>query len=348
MVKPNIFKISTKELSQDAFITWLLQWGDSNNELESENDIKLNKCGIDFAKRLLEKEISGFNENITSIKAGLQWENIDVWALVNENYLIIIEDKTFTERHSNQLKRYKKIAEKWCSENSCMPICVYLKTGNESQNGLNTVKSKGFYIYNRPEFIDLLKEYDANNDIFQDFKNRLIKIEESSHEWKNKLIKDWKDDDWQGFFQFLEKQKNNSNENLLMDWFYVNNPNGGFWDAVLNAKEWWDIYPVFLQTEEYKLCFKLSTNPDEVTMPENSNRGGIRNKISRLILNSAKEKGIQTITRPRRFGNGKVMTVAVVERQNWLGDTNEKVEKDKVVENLRFYIEFLKETINGT
>lgn len=28
MEKPNLFSIATKELSQDAFITWLLQWAD--------------------------------------------------------------------------------------------------------------------------------------------------------------------------------------------------------------------------------------------------------------------------------------------------------------------------------
>ncbi len=26
--RPNLFSIATKELSQDAFIAWLMQWGD--------------------------------------------------------------------------------------------------------------------------------------------------------------------------------------------------------------------------------------------------------------------------------------------------------------------------------
>ena len=29
-MKPNLFSIATKELSQDAFITWLLQWADDS------------------------------------------------------------------------------------------------------------------------------------------------------------------------------------------------------------------------------------------------------------------------------------------------------------------------------
>ena len=30
---------------------------------------------------------------IKSVKAGRQWNNIDVWALVNEKHFIVIEDK---------------------------------------------------------------------------------------------------------------------------------------------------------------------------------------------------------------------------------------------------------------
>ncbi len=29
MSKPNLFQIATKELSQDGFFTWLIQWADS-------------------------------------------------------------------------------------------------------------------------------------------------------------------------------------------------------------------------------------------------------------------------------------------------------------------------------
>ena len=31
-MKPNIFDIATKELSQDAFITWLLAFADNDNQ----------------------------------------------------------------------------------------------------------------------------------------------------------------------------------------------------------------------------------------------------------------------------------------------------------------------------
>lgn len=336
-MKPNIFDISTKELSQDAFITWLLQWADITNK---PYDKDLNKCSSEFVTTLIKKIFPDFNKQIKNVHAGRQRENIDVWVEVNDKYLIIIEDKTYTKQHSGQLARYKSIAEKWCKAQKYeKPICIYLKTGNESQQSLKKVIKEGFKIYNRQEFIFLLNNHELNNDIYNDFKTRLNRIEKLNHQWESKIIKDWNGNDWQGFFQFLEEKLN------LIGWDFVNNQNGGFWNAVLNW-DYWDIYPVYLQTEEYKLCFKISTDPAEpVVMPENVTRAGIRNKLSRLILNSAKEKGFYAIRRPDRFGNGKYMTVAIVDAENWLGEKTEKVNKEKVAKTLLNYKSFLIETI---
>ena len=337
-MKPNIFDISTKELSQDAFITWLLLWADNTN---SSYDLDLKNCGASFVTELIRKDIPDFAEIVTSVRAGRQWKNIDVWAEVNDKYTIIIEDKTYTKQHSGQLARYKATAENWCAEkdrNYHTPICIYLKTGNESQQNLNKVIKEGFKIFNRAEFITLLEKFKIKNEIYSDFKSRLIRIEKINDEWENKFIKNWNGNDWQGFFQYLEKNIG------IVGWDFVNNQNGGFWNAALNW-DCWDIYPVYLQTEEYKLCFKLSTHPGDVKLPENITRASIRNKTSQLILNSAKKKNITTIHRPRRFGNGKYMTVAVVESENWLGNRDEKINKEKVSERLLFYKNFLLNTI---
>jgi DUF1009 family protein len=111
-MRPNIFEISTKELTQDGFITWLLRWADSQNK---QYDSKLHECGINFIRYLLKKQISE-DVIVKKVEADRQWENIDVWADVNEKYFIIIEDKTFTSEHSNQLETYKKVSQDWCKE----------------------------------------------------------------------------------------------------------------------------------------------------------------------------------------------------------------------------------------
>lgn len=47
MAKPNIFRLATKELSQDGFFTWLLQWADNNHKQHDQN---LNETAKDFGK----------------------------------------------------------------------------------------------------------------------------------------------------------------------------------------------------------------------------------------------------------------------------------------------------------
>lgn len=339
-MKPNIFDIATRELNQDAFITWFLQWADPRN---IEFDSNLNLCATDFLIKLLKKGIDNFDEKIEIVEAGRQWENIDVWAEVNNKYLIIIEDKTFTGQHSGQLTKYRTIAENWCNEQTPKyypPICIYLKTGNESQQSLDRVTKEGFKLFNRQELITLLEIHNnITNDIFNDFMTRLVKLEKINNDWENKIIDHWNGNDWQGFFQYLER------EIKIVGWSFVNNPAGGFWNAVLNWDYWDDGYPVYLQTEEFKLCFKISTDPDEVDMPENISRGQIRNKMSELILRSAKNKSIDTIRRPDKFGSGKYMTVAIVDCENWLGSKSEIIDKKKVASRLLFYKDFLLEVI---
>lgn len=337
-MRPNIFDIATKELNQDAFITWLLQFADSKH---FQTDELLNTCGKKFVSELIRKQYPEFNDPIIKVKAGRQWENIDVWAEVNDKYLIIIEDKTFTSHHSNQLERYKKSATDWCLKNNFEnPVCIYLKTGNESQNNLNGIIKEGFAIFNRVDFINLLKDYSStSNNIFLDFFERLTRIEKSNNEFETKIIGKWNGSDWQGFFQFLEK------EIKIVNWHYVNNPNGGFWNAVLNW-DYWGIYPAYLQIEQGKLCFKISTDPNEpVVMPENTTRSEVRNKLCNLILKKSREFGFEHINRPSRFGNGNYMTVAVVKRENWLGADDAILDKETVVKILKDYLNFLKQVI---
>lgn len=332
-MRPNIFDIATKELNQDAFITWLLKFADDKFKPMDE---LLNECGKAFIYELIKKQLPDFNEQILKVKAGRQWENIDVWAEINDKYLIIIEDKTDTSHHSNQLKRYKAIAEKWCSTNNFEPpICIYLKTGNESQSSLKSINKEGFVIFNRLNFISLLDKYKTTqNNIFLDFFDRLKRIEKSNNEFENKLISEWNGSDWQGFFQFLEKEID------IINWNYVNNQNGGFWNAVLNW-DYWGIYPAYIQIEEGKLCFKISTDPDQLDMPENMTRSEIRNQLHHLIVSKSKEFGFKHIRRPDRFGTGKYMTVAIVDRAHWLGADTAKIDKESVVNQLKSYMQFL-------
>lgn len=296
MGKPNLFEIGTKELSQDAFITWLLRWADDSCK---EFDKELNACGKAFVSELIKKQYPDFSEEITKVEAGRQWESIDVWAEVNDQYLIIIEDKTHSGQHSKQLERYKEIAEKWCVENNKKaPICIYLKTGNESIASLNAIVKKGYHLFSRIDFINLFSSFECiENDIFKDFKERMLQLDEWSSNFNNIKIKEWRWYDWQGFYLAIENKIENRG------WFYVDNANGGFLCFLLNW-DYCDGYPLYIQLEQDKLCFKLSTDPNEVSLPEGKTRRQIRNEFYHLLMEKAKEKGYNDIKKPKRFGDG--------------------------------------------
>ena len=52
--KPNIFDYATSELSQDAFLCWLMQWANKSNK---KIDAPLNNCAVQFVKKLLNEDI---------------------------------------------------------------------------------------------------------------------------------------------------------------------------------------------------------------------------------------------------------------------------------------------------
>lgn len=96
----NLFKYAKKELSQDAFLLWMLS----------------NACSEDETLKPLAAELISFltgekDLKIKDFKLNPQWEKIDIVAEVtlenNEEFYIFIEDKTTSNEH-NQLEKYNE------------------------------------------------------------------------------------------------------------------------------------------------------------------------------------------------------------------------------------------------
>lgn len=310
-------------MSQDGFFTWLLQWANPNC---SKYDNELCLCAQEFAKKLVHKQVLT-NFEIKRVKTGRQWKNIDIWAEINDEFLIIIEDKTDTGEHSNQLETYKKNAEEWCNSENYKLVCIYLKTGSEAQSSLNEIKKKGFSIIDRSELIDFFSQHTIQNDIYSDFVEKINSIELSEKSFETKMIKDWDDNSWKGFYQFLDLRLK------VNKWEYVSNPAGGFLGLWWHFLEWKG-YFVYLQIEQGNLCLKIG-NVDE-------NHSGVRNEWHSIIMSQAKKNNKSEIKKPQRFGSGTWMTVAIVERKNWLGLDDNVIEKEKVIDKLKEYEQFLK------
>lgn len=322
--KPNLFALATKELSQDAFIAWLLQWadprcGDHNSELQAVAE--------SFLRELIALQ-SEVPDSIDRVEVGRQWENIDVWAQVNNSHLVIIEDKVGTGQHSDQLSRYRATGERWCQDRGCQLVCVYIKTHSDSGLNLENVGRQGFAVLNRKRLLDILNVHEVRSDIYTDFRDRLRELEKLESSFDKKVIADWNGDDWKGFYQALEQRRS------VVNWGYVHNPAGGFLNLVLN---WFDHDGVcpYMQIEQGNLCFKVGEVYDS--------RREVREQFHHLLMNASRpDLGLQ---RPGRFGSGTYMTIAVVPRQVWLGEDHQLVDINSVISRLNLYESWLRGVI---
>ena len=323
-MKPNLFTLATKELSQDAFIAWLLQWAnpgcrDYNRELQAVAE--------SFLRELISLQ-SEAPDSIVRVEAGRQWENIDVWAEVNNSHLVIIEDKVGTGQHSDQLLRYRATGEKWCQEQGRKLVCVYIKTHSDSALNLQNVERQGFAVLSRKHLLEILNAHEVQSDIYMDFRDRLRELERLESCYDKKMISDWNGADWKGLYQAIEQRRS------VVNWGYVNNPAGGFWNLVLN---WFDHEGVcpYMQIEQGNLCFKVGAVYE-------SHRD-VRGQFHNLLMSaSLPDMGLQ---RPGRFGSGTYMTVAVVPRQVWLGADDQIIDIDSVIARLGQYESWLKKII---
>lgn len=327
-MKPNIFKIATKELSQDAFFAWLLQWADGRMKVLDKD---LHQCAVDFVLSLIRKQVD-YKADLVNVCAGRQWGHIDIWAIINDEIFLVIEDKIDTLKHSDQLCRYKEKALAICKNKGFKNlVCIYLKTGNEAGSSLEQNACDGFAIYTRKDLMDFFNGHNnIQNDIYVDFVESLSCIENETSSFSHLAIKDWTWKSWEGFYQFLESEIN------VNGWEYVSNPAGGFLGLWWHFQRWND-YVVYLQIEQGNLCIKIG----EVY----ADKSNVRNEWYKVVKDSARKNSIKELHKPKRFGCGSYMTVAVVERKDWLGGEEEVVDLERVLLILKKYEVFLSKTV---
>lgn len=315
---PNIFSFATSELSQDAMFSWLIQW--SNPEFKN-SDISLYNVACSFVKLLLGQP----DFSISNVRVDRQWQSIDIIAEINDNAILIIEDKTNTSIHDDQLERYKNIVKNEYKGKRDLLFFAYIKTGNEPLSTLKVIEEKGYRTISRFDIIQCLDKYTGNNILLLNYLNHLKEIENATQSFRHLPVSEWNWYAWQGFYKELETRLS------LTSWDYVANPAGGFLGA------WWHFTPItdgemYLQFEERKLCFKICYEGNE-------NRSEFRNEMHNRLLSIAKENNHDEITKPARFGAGLYMTIAVVDPEYIFGNTI--VDIDALVGKLLIYQELI-------
>lgn len=224
---PNIFNYATSELSQDAFICYLLAFGNVNFKGSKEYNAAhrfLEECGI-------------CGEDVVDIKR--QYNKIDV-LVITDKHLLIIEDKTYSNEHSDQILHYVeelKKDEAYQDKKENIKVCFF-KTGDYlhpyKTSNTNILKQEDCKSLGREYILKLLQDIRQDNLIFDSFctywetPDKLEDIED---------ISTWKKSTW---FQYLKKlfEENHISENDQKCDInsYVPNSSGGFYATHFNWK----------------------------------------------------------------------------------------------------------------
>ena len=226
--RPNLFKFATSELSQDAFLCWLLSWADQEY---ATVDPDLHRTATNFLKSIGKKckETDVFEGSVAlKVEIKPQHEGIDVLALISiedQEYALVIEDKTDSTAHSGQLSRYRDIMEKKYSESNL--LLVYLKTGEILPKAKREAKNNKYVIYSRNDLLQVLEPIAENtkDSILRDFYIQLRQINDDCNRFREECISQWTNTNsrrpWEGFFAALHQEMQGT------DWSFVNNRSGG-------------------------------------------------------------------------------------------------------------------------
>jgi len=315
MNKPNIFKYATKELSQDAFIFWLLDHANPNYK---NVDQEIKTCAVNLIEMFFQLENKKMPDNIDKFELKKQQQGIDIILHLN-NFMIVVEDKTRTKSHSNQLFRYRNYAENIVGQENV--LAIYFKTYDQS----NYIKelADGFKVFHRQDLLRLLNDTVTNNDIFLDFKSHIFSIEEEVGNFSNK--EKWNHQNWTGFFKYLQKELNTG------DWDYVPNQNGGFMGY------WWafnenELCTQYLQLQEDDLVLKINSKNEK-------NDKKFRNICYKHYLEKAKQAEL-SFNKPIRFGVGKTMTILTT-KYIVRNEISQLIDVEKTKENIKLYTDFI-------
>lgn len=320
---PNIFSFATSELSQDAMFAYLIKWADPKN-ISIDKEMCL--LGQSFLRLLAQNN----DLTVNSVEVGRQWQNIDVWVEINDDTILIIEDKTNTSIHDDQLDKYRKSVQNEYKGKRQIQFFTYVKTGNEPAAILDKIRKMGYTTINRSQILSVLNDYKGKNPLVLNYKEHLQNIENLTNAFSNTTVDKWDGYAWQGFYMELENYLSGLN------WEYVPNPSGGFWGANWSflKPQTYDFLELYLQFEETKLCFKIGCYKKDI-------RSEMREKCYAALIKCS--EGIAPeIVRPDRFGAGTYMTIGIVKSKDLFGDRI--IDIQEILDKLKRYVEILDKT----
>lgn len=188
-----LFKFATKELSQDAFICWCINWFNYKETIKGDkNKGQLVKMSEEILNKILENtDINSFH--IKEVKIIRQFENIDITLVIttksSKQYIVIIEDKVganlsnhqrkdlYVSNLTNALKNNKEkqdlLSITEFNEKNIVPVFWKTSVWNEEKEVLQKELSKHIgkevVCINGNDTLELLKDYIKYSEIVEDF-----------------------------------------------------------------------------------------------------------------------------------------------------------------------------------
>ncbi|MGJ7912522.1 PD-(D/E)XK nuclease family protein [Neobacillus sp. LXY-1] len=144
---------------------------------------------------------------IKSIEIIRQFQALDILAIVNDTYAILIEDKTYTKNHSDQLNRYRE--EVRIAYPDLVQLPIYYKIADQSH--YHSVQDAGYFPFTRERILEVLergRENGVSHPIFIDYLVHLEKLDSSINAYRTKPVVDWDGFAWQRFYMGLQKHFN--------------------------------------------------------------------------------------------------------------------------------------------
>ena len=344
--RPNLFKFATSELSQDAFLCWLIQWADTNYK---KFDPALHQAGMNFLKSISVKHEKNsqkdpLKEAISlEVEVRRQHKKIDVLALISKEekkYVLVIEDKINSFMHSKQLSRYRRIAKDDFNDHD--PLLVYFKTGGIQRAA--KAENDGYIVYSRRDFLDVLKPYaeETKDSILRDYYQCLKSMDDDYQQYHTTPLKCWNQPNraWEGFFGELRERMGREIGMNLVYWQFVNNPSGG--ETMFGISREVGEFQLHLQlvkkwggNKRHFLAFRIGNVQKD--------RREVRGNFHRSFIRHAEISGWGgKFGRPKRWGNGGWMVIAEsIEGSEWLPTIDGKIDINGTVEKLKGAYELL-------
>lgn len=333
---PNIFTYATEELFQDSVLCWLIEW--SATKANDKEEQALRNLGRSFVGGLLGKHDVALTGNIQRVEIYRQDNGIDVLTRIGDEHLehvILIEDKTDSQAHGDQLQRYRSAVTEGSTKLGKVHrhYPIYLKTGNQSLAEGREVEEAGYIAFSREDLLTVLTDYPGSHPIVTDFRDYLRNLEDDFRTYE-----DWREGDdrqnwswagWEGFCRRLEAEL--EGERGVSGGHYVPNPSGGFLGFSWSPVDTGDQTAFYLLLEIYpgkpdrqKLCFKVCPGEEHSKM-----------RARDFYETWFQPCGREFIEKPQRFGAGGNMTVGWWKGE-WLRfDSDGKLDFRGTVRNLR-------------